>query len=815
MKEGSWRGDYLRSIAQRVSDLFLGGEPPYAAGRDFPWALPEGYVPLLTKRTLSDYEAFGLRKVDPDAATEEEKIFLPVADILNRESHLVLVGEPGSGKTLFANFAALCLAGEGLGHKRCNLSALMIGPSYIRRSDNLHMTWDHNRLLPIYISPHDVFKWRINHPEAEIEEDGSLSLSAEWLDEDLRGFAPHLRQEMIDKGALVIMDSVDEVPQDYWVGVSHIIESLVSRLPRCRFLVTARSSTYGRRKEIQGFTKVELKPFAQDQMAQFIDIWQADPEQARALKTIVEEEPRLSALAECPLYLALLVLVQGAVGDELARTRGELSDQGVEVLLNIPKDLLAHSKDLKTALSRLAFENQRNQPSESESRDLEESTLVETLTAPAPQVSSERITSYLRQDCRLVARRGSDRYQFRHPALQRCLAARYLIAERTPKEIVDLLVAEPHRWWDVILFAKDIVQKQQGYPAWDLVRVICPVAPPPVDGIQNEDCWRALMTSTIFVQLQKQKPQAIPTRIRESILPLSLDWLLTIVTRGLLAPADRDRAGRLLAYLGDTRDLEELVEIPSGTFVMGDDEGDYAAPRHSVYLPSFRIGKYPVTNEQYLKFVQATGREWASEDADRPERANAPAGMVTWHEACAYCQWLTQRWRADGTITPQETVRLPTEAEWEKAARGGVDVAPTSANSPRSYPWGNEWKPDHANSKESHLNDTCVVGMFPKGASPYGCLDMCGQVWEWTISLWGEDMKQPEYRYPYESDDGRNRLDADGNVRRILRGGSFGSGHDHCTVWYRGGLEPTGFWRGDGFRLVVTGEAEGWRREAT
>lgn len=275
--------------------------------------------------------------------------------------------------------------------------------------------------------------------------------------------------------------------------------------------------------------------------------------------------------------------------------------------------------------------------------------------------------------------------------------------------------------------------------------------------------------------------------------------LLHLVETGRLSPYDRDRAARFLALWGDPRDLDALCAVPGGIFTMGSDTHPNSQPVHPVTVRDFHIGRYPVTNAAYGRFVAETGRKWASPEAGLPERGNAPATDLTWHDARAYCAWLTQRWRREGRIAGTEVVRLPTEPEWERAARGEQ----RDGGSEIVYPWGREWKPDAANSEESGLNAQCAVGLFPAGASPYGCLDMAGQVWEWTSTLWGDDMATPSFRYPY-AEDGREDPAAGPAIRRVLRGGCFSSTSLKACCTYRGSLEPDGFWRGNGFRIVVS-----------
>lgn len=277
------------------------------------------------------------------------------------------------------------------------------------------------------------------------------------------------------------------------------------------------------------------------------------------------------------------------------------------------------------------------------------------------------------------------------------------------------------------------------------------------------------------------------------------DKLLHLIETGGLSPLDRDRAARFLALWGDPRELDALCAVPGGTFTMGSDTHPNSQPVHSVAVGDFRIGRYPVTNAAYGRFVAATGRKWVSPEAGLAERANAPATDLTWHDARAYCDWLTQGWRTEGRIAADDVVRLPTEPEWERASRGDQG----DGGSHIVYPWGRDWNPAAANSEESGLNAQCAVGLFPAGASPYGCLDMAGQVWEWTTTLWGDDMATPTFRYPY-ADDGREDPDAGPTIRRVLRGGCFSSTSLKACCTYRGSLEPDGFWRGNGFRIVVS-----------
>lgn len=273
--------------------------------------------------------------------------------------------------------------------------------------------------------------------------------------------------------------------------------------------------------------------------------------------------------------------------------------------------------------------------------------------------------------------------------------------------------------------------------------------------------------------------------------------LLQLIQTGRLSPHDRDQAARHLALWGDPRDLEAFCEIPGGSFTMGSNTNPNSQPVATVTVAPFRIGRYPVTNALYARFVAAIGRAWVSPEAHMPERANAPATDLTWRDARAFCDWLTAQWRITGRIGPNDIVRLPTEPEWERAARGDQPDSPEIV-----YPWGRGWNPDATNSEETGFNAPCAVGLFPAGISPYGCYDMAGQIWEWTTTLWGDDMASPSFAYPYRND-GREDPDPGPNIRRVLRGGCFSSTSLKACCTYRGSLEPDGFWRGNGFRIVI------------
>ena len=187
-----------------------------------------------------------------------------------------------------------------------------------------------------------------------------------------------------------------------------------------------------------------------------------------------------------------------------------------------------------------------------------------------------------------------------------------------------------------------------------------------------------------------------------------------------------------------------MIAIPAGWFTMGSNVEDERPP-HAVFMDAFEIDQFEVTNEQFEKFVEETGYITDAEKAGDTSwqayaegKPNHPVVKVTWNDAKAFCEWAGKR--------------LPTEVEWEKAARG---------TDGRTYPWGNEWEVAKANTKEARYRGTTIVGGFPDGASPYGVMDMAGNVAEWTTS-WFKAYPGSDFYSPYF-----------GEKYRVIRGGGW------------------------------------------
>ena len=233
-------------------------------------------------------------------------------------------------------------------------------------------------------------------------------------------------------------------------------------------------------------------------------------------------------------------------------------------------------------------------------------------------------------------------------------------------------------------------------------------------------------------------------------------------------------ADQVTAWSGETMinaiDGSEMIPIPAGEFTMGsDDRSSDEKPAHTVYMDTYEIGKYPVTVAQYRKFCTATGRAMPKAP-DWGWKNNHPIVNVSWFDAEAYCKW------AGG--------RLPTEAEWEKAAKG---------TDGRTYPWGDRWDKNKCANHALNLTSTAPVGSYPAGASPYGCMDMAGNVWEWCADRYDG--------YYYETSPSRNPKGSSSGNSRVLRGGGWDNDGDGNRCTYRDGSDPDNDWNFLGFRL--------------
>jgi formylglycine-generating enzyme required for sulfatase activity len=270
----------------------------------------------------------------------------------------------------------------------------------------------------------------------------------------------------------------------------------------------------------------------------------------------------------------------------------------------------------------------------------------------------------------------------------------------------------------------------------------------------------------------------------------------------------------------------EFVRVHQCEFLMGSLEDDELAwddekPQHRLeILYDYWVGRFPITNVQFGAFAQAASYETRAERAGwawvwnvqeetwvktpgadwqhplGPQSSaldEHPAVQVCFYDALAFCEWLNQKHA--GELPPGYVLRLPSEVEWEKAARGAAG---------RRWPWGNSFDAALCNSKIGGPGGTTPIGAYsPAGDSVYGIADMSGNAWEWTVTLWGADKNSAAFTYPYQRQDGREDLNAGDTVYRIIRGGSFKDDVKGVRAACRDLDPPAGALNNLGLRVIV------------
>jgi formylglycine-generating enzyme required for sulfatase activity len=219
--------------------------------------------------------------------------------------------------------------------------------------------------------------------------------------------------------------------------------------------------------------------------------------------------------------------------------------------------------------------------------------------------------------------------------------------------------------------------------------------------------------------------------------------------------------------------------VPAGKFTIGDDQGNSAAePMNEIYLDSFYIGRYPVTNADFKRYSEDKGRSF-----EIPEgKADHPVIGVSWDDARDYVAWAG--------------MRLLTEEEWEKAASWQEQGSGSTGGKKRRYPWGDEFDESKCNTFESGNDDTTPVGNYsPEGDSPYGVADMAGNVWEWTSSLYQGS--------PHWTDSEHEEISSFDGLR-VMRGGSFYSYHTSACTSFRWRDTPQSVMEAVGIRVGFT-----------
>jgi formylglycine-generating enzyme required for sulfatase activity len=595
----------------------------------------------------------------------------------------------------------------------------------------------------------------------------------------------------------------------------------------------------------------ELAPFDDHKITAFIAAWYAGhvpkpfsrevaEDRRRALAQAVQR-PELRRLAANPMLLTDMALLHTHRG-RLPDDRAKLYKEVIELLLlrwdetkegfrlqDLLRDAKRDENDLLRTLGSVAFAvhgRSRNLKPD-ETGDIQLHELLFALQELHPQKSldwASRVIETIQDRAGLLIAVDKTVFRFPHRSFQECLAALHLLKDRPAWDQLVGLLDETGYWREVVKWAAGRiahVDDNVDEKGLNLLRRLCPADAPPghLPGHRIWLAYEALLEMSLakVEQFKDEGGPKIVARIR--------GLLSQTLAQEALTPSERDQVGRALSQLGDDRpgvgtcprpgkrDRPDLlwteVILPDEPFIMGGQQ-NWEGKRqftHRLQRP-FCVAVYPVTVAQFELFIQdggyerkdlwtQAGWEWRGQELrTRPDDCasafqtpNHPRVGVTWFEAVAFGNWANTAFTAEELKVPEGwQVRLPSEAEWERAARH---------TDGRAYPWGNATDdvPRRCNMSKTGLGQTSAVGLFPNGTAECGALDMAGNAWDWCLTKWREDYQD----YARKVDDSLV-----GDSARVLRGGAWYDSADSARCACRDQFIPVVRSYGIGFRLVAS-----------
>jgi len=742
---------------------------------------------------------------------------------------IVLLGDPGSGKSTFVRHLAWALARRGL--DQLSDATALFG-------------WeDARRLLPIILPLRALAGQLATHGASA--QTIYNALLAEIQSYNV-GNANNLLSESLYRGAvLLLFDGLDEVPLEPIKDATadrrttlRAVRDFTQLHSRATVVLTCRTRAFDQplRAEL-GWPVEIIAPFTFGQVRYFVPAWyrelvhcgQLEPPQAermgqQLLDTIIASPKKLRAMAESPLLLTMMALVLYNKG-VLPRDRPQLYERILELLLGQWDKVrdgqsLAEaigvsdwgSERIRPLIDQLSFEahagatstDGRGRLARRDVRDaLEHFFLQAGIHDDQAAAASVRCLDYFNhRSGLLVPDDAQDSYTFAHLTLQEHCAGRALALDPNAAALI-LRHRADDRWREPIMLGLGVAQ--QTNPALldrvlsDLVDAEENGQPKPAERRQRDLIfaaeigldrdWGYLRTQRVnvdrlqrdlrrgFIELLNDKAQPLPVaeRVHAAFLLGDLGDPRIPVT-----PAEWQRELKK-AQAGDTTSY--FCRVEAGTYTIGSaaddpDADESEQPQHTVTFDTpFWIARYPITTAQWqMRSAESGGKpSYAANDADL-NRSNQPVVAVTWHMSNDFCAWLSKQLGM--------AVRMPTEQEWEAAARG---------DDAWRYPWGDNWIEDRAATEEDEeirgARYTTPVGCYPAGAALCGVLDMAGNIWEWTASKW--------HSYP-----GANKAFEEEGYR-TLRGGCWSNGRERVRCEARLRLNVTYNDRDIGFRVVV------------
>jgi len=780
-----------------------------------------------------------------------QQVKVQVQEALQMHPRLVVLGDPGCGKTTLLRYLALTYARD-LPPAGGEVEE---GASLVKQRLQL----DEHR-LPVLLPLRDFARY-LEKECPDVGADGPKLLldylRLYFANQNLALLADFFESRLTNGECVVLLDGVDEVASMVTrQRAARIIERFTLAYPANRYVVTSRVVGYTSGARLGAdYAITTVRDFTDDDVARFARHWnraveivlaggetdyvlrKAEAEAAKLIRAI-RNNARVRELAVNPLLLTVIALVQ-RYRAQLPERRVELYEEAIEVLLvqwdavkGLPATAVLQGLELDGGDRRSMLEPVALWMMEQRAREIELDDLRKQLAPPFQALlkdwrqtakAVDGFVQLINARSGLLTERGQSVYAFSHLTFQEHLAAR-AVADREDYVAYTLARMGDSWWREVVLLEAGYLSTQGKRRATELIRAMMDHGEKEPEPYYNlvlaaealRDVGPARVEGDLSGEIQRRLRRAFETPLRKG-----RDLQSQVQRRAAAAEAlgriESGGFGAQPAFWRLPYGEPVWVEIPAGEFWMGTPAeaipalvGKYGGerkwyerevPQHKIDLPAFAISRVPITNAQYRFFVEATGQEpprhWENGRPPKGQESH-PVVYVSWREALAYCEWLSQ---ATG-----KRITLPSEAEWEKAARGGLP-SPAHGGEPalslpkgvgdggQEYPWGDEWDATRCNNSELELGGTTPVGIFPEGSSPYGVLDLSGNVWEWTRSY---------YRaYPYDAKDGRENLATGEDVFRVLRGGAFGHVAGSVRAACRYGSYPRYRHDAYGFRVVV------------
>lgn len=773
---------------------------------------------------------------------KEEFADIEILSAANLFQHVVILGAPGSGKTTTAKAIATAHYCEFVNNPQMkDISDLGLW----RDPDN----------LPIYIE----LKSMVSDEDFPDIERKDINPTAEFFMKYIKKclynnndtVMEYVTEKLQGGKAILILDGLDEVPipniKEDAIELRHnqlqsLIRSIKTFFPKIKIIVTSRPAGYSG-WTLNGFEVLHIRPLSSEEASKlaysyYIAAGEEKDESRKLTENLADEIERLpTKIREYPLFVCLLAAIYREKKDNFPAKRGGLLQISLDTLLgswtikrheekNIQDILNCTSGQLVNCLAKISFRalSEIGIPGNTDTPDVPIAMALEEFYLLGDYINPTQVLNYIMNQAGIWTSPAHRKLRFVHRLFQEYLAA-LAISQKDDciGEMTELVIGNPILWTEVSLLFADILsnKKQKGELFLFIEQLLSRFRE-----CSNPAAIIALVANVIideeFHSLSKSiKCSASIGVCRRKLMGCLLQHDIE------LSGKQRNLIGLALNELNDLRKgisvdnngipCFEWVQISGGKFRMGTSEAEKTIieeiggkgtwnlqrefPQHIVKVDKFEISKYPVTSIQFNSFVMAddgyaddkwwteAGLDWREQNGPptAPLPDNCPQNCVTWYEAVAFCRWYSCK--------TNMKVRLPSEAEWEYAARG---------NQYNQFVWGNKCESIYANVNETGIGKVSPVGCFPssmENGSICDLYDMNGNLWEWCSSIVEKDDGY-KYKYPYIADDGRENLEEGNNCLRATRGGYYDGEWMYSRSCYRGRDIPSLRAERQGFRVV-------------